>query len=69
MSFNKRYLPDLPKLIEMREKHSSDKEFIDFIEDYYKKADALLGPNESFEYIKEAKKRIEEDEQGLGKRP
>lgn len=69
MSFNKRYLPELSSLIQMREKYSSDEEFIDFIEDYYKKADALLGPSESFEYIQEAKKRIEENEQRLGKRP
>ena len=68
MSFNKRYLPELSSLIQMREKYSSDEEFIEFIEDYYKKADALLGSSESFEYIREAKKRIEENEQRLGKR-
>lgn len=66
MSFNKRYLPELSDLIKIREKYSSDEEFISFLDDQYKKADALLGSSESFEYIQEARKRIEENAQRLG---
>ena len=68
MSFNKRYLPELSDLVKIRERYSSDEEFINFIDDYYKKADALLGSSESFEYINEARKKIEENEQRLGER-
>lgn len=69
MSFNKRYLPELPDLIKMREKHASDEEFILFIDDLHKKADALLGSSESFEYIREMREKIKDNEQGVGDRP
>lgn len=66
MSFNKRYIPNLPDLIKMREKHSSDEEFILFIDNLNRKADALLGSSESFEYLREMREKIKADEQGLG---
>ncbi len=66
MSFNKKYLPELPELIKVREKYSSDEEFLDL---YFRKVDAILGSQESFEYIQEMRKRVEENEKGLGKRP
>jgi hypothetical protein len=33
------------------------------------KTDAILGSQESFDYIQEMRKRVEENEQRLGKRP
>ena len=66
MSFNKKYLPELPELIKVRETYSSDEEFLD---QYFRKVDAILGSQESFEYIQKMRKKVEENEQGLGKRP
>jgi hypothetical protein len=66
MSFNKKYLPDLPVLIKIRESYSSDEEFLD---SYLRKVDAIMGSQESFRYLEEIKKRVEENEQGMGKRP
>ena len=65
MSFNKRYLPEMKDLVKMRERYSSDKEFLDFIEGYLRNADAVMGSPESFDYIKEMKERTE-GEQKLG---
>jgi hypothetical protein len=65
MSFNKKYLPELPELIKVRETYSSDEEFLDR---YFRKVDAILGSQESFEYIQKMRKKVEEDEQGLGNR-
>ena len=64
MSFNKKYLPDPEKLAKIRESYSSDKEFLD---DYFRKADAVLGSSESFEYINKIRERVKEDEQRMGK--
>jgi hypothetical protein len=66
MSFNKKYLPELPVLIKIRESYSSDEEFLD---SYLRKVDAIMGSPESFRYLEEIKKRVEENEQGMGKRP
>jgi hypothetical protein len=66
MSFNKKYLPDLPDLIKIRESYSSDEEFLD---SYLRKVDAIMGSQESFRYLEEIKKRVKENEQGMGKRP
>ena len=66
MSFNKKYLPELSELIKVRETYSSDEEFLDI---YFRKTDAILGSQESFDYIQEMRKRVEENEQRLGKRP
>ena len=66
MSFNKKYLPELPELIKVRESYSSDEEFLEV---YFRKVDAILGSSESFEYIQKMRERIEENEQQrLGKR-
>ena len=46
MSFNKKYLPELSELIKVRETYSSDEEFLDI---YFRKADAILGSQESFD--------------------
>jgi len=67
MSFNKRYLPEFPDLVKKRETCESDEEFIAFIDNYLRKADVLMGSPESFKYISEIRKKIEENEQGMGK--
>lgn len=56
MSFNKKYLPDLQDLIKIREKYSTDEEFLD---SYFRKVDAVIGPADSFEYIKKMRERVE----------
>ena len=63
MSFNKKYLPELPELIKIRENYSSDAEFL---ENYLRKVDALVGPQESFEYLEKIKERVE-NEKSVGK--
>jgi len=65
MSFNKKYLPEPEKLIKIRESYSSDEEFL---EDYFRKTDAVLGSQESFEYIRQIRERVKQNEQGVGKR-
>lgn len=65
MSFNKKYLPELPEMIKIRESYSSDEEFLDV---FLRKVDALMGSVESFRYLEEIKKRVKENEQGMGKR-
>ena len=66
MSFNKKYLPELPALIKIRESYSSDEEFLD---SYLRKVDAIMGSQESFRYLEEIKKRVKDNEQSMGKRP
>ena len=66
MSFNKKYLPDLPDLIKIRGSYSSDEEFLD---SYLRKVDAIMGSQESFRYLEEIKKRVKDNEQSMGKRP
>ena len=66
MSFNKKYLPDLPDLIKIRESYSSDEEFLD---SYLRKVDVIMGSQESFRYLEEIKKRVKDNEQSMGKRP
>jgi hypothetical protein len=65
MSFNKKYLPELPALIKVRESYSSDEEFLEV---YFRKVDAVFGSHESFEYIRKMREKVEEDEKRLGKR-
>jgi hypothetical protein len=62
MSFNKKYLPELPELVKIRESYSSDQEFL---ENYLRKVDALMGSQESFEYLDKIKQRVK-NEQELG---
>ncbi len=66
MSFNKKYLPELPDLIKIRESYSSDEEFLDV---FLRKVDAVMGSEESFRYLDEIKKRVKDNEQSMGKRP
>lgn len=66
MSFNKKYLPELEKLVRIRESYSSDEEFL---EEYFRKTDAVIGSPDSFEYIRQMRERIKQNEQGVGKRP
>jgi len=58
MSFNKKYLPELPVLMKIRERYSSDKDFLD---SYLRKVDAIVGSNDSFEYLKKIKDKVEND--------
>lgn len=64
MSFNKKYLPELEKLVQIRESYSSDEEFLD---EYFKKTDAVIGSSDSFEYIRQMRERVKQNEQGVGK--
>ena len=62
MGFNKRYIPSLDKLIEKREEYQSDK---DFLKAVVGKSDALIGPQDSIEYLDSIYEKIKkEDEPG-----
>ena len=50
MGFNKRYLPELDKLREIREKMNSDEEFLNM---YLYRPDVVLGSADSMDYVKE----------------
>ena len=50
MGFNKRYLPELESLKEIREKMNSDKEFLNM---YLYRPDVVLGSVDSMAYVKE----------------
>jgi hypothetical protein len=50
MGFNKRHLPELERLKEIREKMNSDKEFLNI---YLYNPDVVLGSVESMNYVKE----------------
>lgn len=63
MSFNKKYLPDLPDLVKIRENYSTDEEFLDL---YFRKVDAVVGPSDSFDYIKKMRERIENEQKTVG---
>jgi|688.fasta_scaffold1098881_2 hypothetical protein len=56
MSFNRRILPEVEKLVKMREKAQNDEEFIKSL---YRGADALQGSTESFNYVAQVKYEIE----------
>jgi hypothetical protein len=53
MGFNKRYIPELESLKEIREKMGDDDRFLDI---YLYKPDAIIGSPESMEYLKELAK-------------
>jgi ribosome biogenesis protein Nip4 len=53
-------------MIKLRESYSSDEEFLDV---FLRKVDAIMGSQESFLYLEEIKKRVKDNEQGMGKRP
>jgi len=56
MGFNKRYLPELVDLKEIRIEFSDDKKFL---ESYLYKPDAIIGSTESMDYIKLVEKEHE----------
>ena len=64
MGFNTRRLPELKDLIKIRENYNSDKEFI---ESYVGKADAVIGPVDSSDYLEKLAKKVKKDENGMGR--
>lgn len=57
MGFDKRYLPEIGKLVEIRSAINSDK---DFLNTYLYRPDAVLGSFESMSYVKEVEKLLKE---------
>ena len=57
MGFNKKHLPPLEDLKKIRDYYSSDKEFL---ERQFGKADCIIGPIDSMDYLKEIEKREQE---------
>jgi hypothetical protein len=57
MGFNKKYLPPLEKILEIRKSYESDSEFLRL---YLGKYDCLIGSKESMDYLKELEKKEEE---------
>jgi len=59
MGFNKRYLPELVDLKEIREEYDDDKKFL---ETYLYKPDAIIGSTDSMDYVKSIKEDYEKRE-------
>ena len=57
MGFNKRYLPVLESLKEIREKINSDKEFLNM---YLYRPDTVIGSTDSMDYVKEVECLVKE---------
>lgn len=57
MGFNKKRLPPLEDLKKIRNSYSSDEEFLI---KQFGKADCIIGPLESMDYVKEIEKREKE---------
>lgn len=57
MGFDKRYLPEIGKLVEIRSAINSDK---DFLNTYLYRPDAVFGSFESMSYVKEVEKLLKE---------
>ena len=55
MSFNKRILPELEKLIELRESIGDDREFLRSV---IGKSDCLVGSTDYMNYVKEVELKI-----------
>ena len=64
MGFNTRRLPELKELIKIRENYNSDKEFL---ESYVGKADAVIGPVDSSNYLEKIAKKIKKDAKRMGR--
>lgn len=64
MGFNTRYLPELEALIKIRENYNSDKEFL---VSYVGKADAIMGPVDSSEYLEKLAEKVKQDEERMGR--
>ena len=54
MGFNKKYLPPIEKMLEVRESYDSDSEFLN---KYIGKYDCLIGSRESMDYLKELEEK------------
>lgn len=61
MGFNKKHIPDLQKLKEIRKSCKSDEEFLEKI---LGKADAIIGPVDAVRYLD----KVYEDHKKTGKR-
>jgi hypothetical protein len=57
MGFNKRYLPELDKLREIREKMDSDEEFLNM---YLYRPDTVIGSTDSMDYVKGVESLVKE---------
>ena len=57
MGFNKRYLPELDKLREIREKMNSDEEFLNM---YLYRPDTVIGSTDSMDYVKGVESLVKE---------
>lgn len=57
MGFNKRYLPELNKIKEIRKKMNSDEEFLNV---YLYRPDAVIGSTDSMDYVKEVESLLKE---------
>jgi len=57
MGFNKRYLPELDKLREIREKMNSDEEFLNM---YLYRPDTVIGSTDSMDYVKGLESLVKE---------
>ena len=54
MGFNKKYLPNIEKMLEARKSYRSDSEFLN---EYIGKYDCLIGSRESIDYLRELEER------------
>ncbi len=57
MGFNKRYLPELNKIKEIREKMNSDEEFLNM---YLYRPDTVIGSTDSMDYVKGVESLVKE---------
>ena len=64
MGFNTIHLPELKALIKIRENYNSDKEFL---VSYVGKADAVMGPVDSSDYLEKLAKKVKKDEKRMGR--
>lgn len=62
MGFNKRYIPDLPELENLRSKFSCDE---DFLKKIIGKSEALIGPSDSMRYIETMEDSIKQKKQNV----
>lgn len=65
MSFNRRILPNLEELVELRKSFESDSEFIKRI---IGKSDVVMGPSDSMAFISEIRKQIDGKKENSGDR-
>lgn len=66
MSFNRRILPQLEDLKEMRNSCNND---IEFIKRIVGKSDVIMGPSDSMAFISEIRKNLNEKKEDAGSGP